>query len=402
MKKGTICLVCLLLGCMLCSCSSKASRGVDSLIMAIGQVDADCGPVVEYVREQYEQLSEEDRNKLENYQVLLASEAAWVDAVIDSIGNVTADSGNAIAAAKNAYASIDQEAQVLVTGMEKLQEAEASCEHQIMLERLSGKWVNEVLGNRDHRIGRGLIHNYGLDETSGNPGDTTDSQFELLEDGSVLHGTEAAGSWTIAEDKNSVKLTMDGKTTDLVLMQEGGYWKLVGPVFGNAPFGYVKEQDYVSAFHEKYAAAELNQENIHTYLADPEPIGQIETGKGKTATAFWYGSRAYEEGLVYLGSSCVIPVAYDHGGRQYSFWLEFPMLSTSELKINAIRINTDAPISGEIYYVKEEYVAENFINEDGFRVLVLTNGVELIFNGYDDMMDTFWKLCDASYEDHKY
>ena len=51
----------------LCGCSSKEVRSVDALMTAIGEVDTSCGPVVEYVRDAYELLSDKEKSQLKNY-----------------------------------------------------------------------------------------------------------------------------------------------------------------------------------------------------------------------------------------------------------------------------------------------------------------------------------------------
>ena len=100
----------LCLSVMLSGCQSKEAKNMDALIQAIGQIDSSSGPVVAYVREQYELLSEEDKGSLKCYDLLLSAEAAYVDALIDAIGTVTPESGADIQAAENAYAVIHEDA----------------------------------------------------------------------------------------------------------------------------------------------------------------------------------------------------------------------------------------------------------------------------------------------------
>lgn len=387
---------------LICGCQSKEAKNMDALIQAIGQIDSSSGPVVEYVRKQYEQLSEEDKDTLKNYDMLLSAEAAYVDALIDAIGTVTPECGADILAAENAYASIHEDAKLHVRGWEQLQKVKVEYECAVLESGLTGFWVNEVLGSTDVQIGRGLVCSYGLDETNCDPVNLEKTQFELLKDGILIFGGIIEGNWYLSENKDALILEADGRSCTLEIQEEGGFTKLVGTLFDNQPFGYVKEKDYVSAFHEKYAVADLNRENVEMYLADPVSIGTVETPQGKKHNAYWYESKAYEDGLVYFGSSCVIPVKYDHGGKWYNLWLEFPMLSATKLRIKEIFINTDARISGEVFYVKAPYVSQNYINQDGYRVLELSNGISMIFDGYDEMMNTFWSRSEAVYEEHIY
>lgn len=387
---------------LLSGCQSKEAENMDALINAIGQIDCSSGPVVEYVREQYEQLSQEDKDSLKNYDMLLSAEAAYVDALIDAIGTVTPESGADILAAEKAFASVHEDAKFHVHGWEQLQNVKVEYERVALESSLTGFWVNEVLGSTAVQIGRGLVRSYGLDETNCNPVNLSKTQFELRKDGILFFGGMIEGTWYLSDNKDTLILEADGRSCTLEIQEEGGFTKLVGALFDNQPFGYVKEEDYVSAFHEKFTVAELNRENIEMYLADPVSIGKVETPQGKKQNAYWYESKVYEDGLVYFGSSCVIPVKYNHGGKWQNLWLEFPMLSATKLRIREIFINTDARISGEVFYIKAPYVSKNYINGDGYRVLELTNGISVVFDGYDDLINTFWQRTEAAYEDHIY
>ena len=392
---------CLML--VLCACSSKEARSVDALMTAIGEVDASCGPVVEYVRNAYEMLSSEEKAQLKNYDLLLSAEAAYVDALIDAIGEVTVQSDGAITAAEEAYASLAADAKPLVAGTEVLHAARETQILKTFYKKISGVWVNEFLGSGNTRIGRGLIKSYGLDETDHDP---QKLGFELKEDFSVWCGDTEAGDWELSESRTEVILhtaTEQGEQQQVLrILEEGGYTKLVGSVFGNKLFGYVRETDYVAAFHEKYVAAELTQENIHDYVGDPVQIGELEDDNGKKHHAYIYPSAAYDSGLVYLGSSCIFQVNYVHGGSPRYLFQENPVLFHTRLKMKDVAINTEARLSGEIYYVKNDYVAHNDINENGLRVLELTNGAVLVFDRYDEPVKTFWNRVTVDYSDHKY
>ena len=383
-------------------CRSKDAKNMDALIQAIGQVDGSSGPVVAYVREQYELLSEEDKGSLKHYDILLSAEAAYVDALINAIGTVTPESNASILAAENAYASVHEDARPHVRGQEQLQKIKAEYERAAQESSLTGFWVNEVLGSTDVQVGRGLVRSYGLDETNCHPVNLEKTQFELLSGGKLVFGKFIEGIWYVSENKDEVILEADGRSCTLEIQEEGGFLKLVGALFDNEPFGYVKETDYVSAFADKYVAIELKQDNVLDYFADPVLLGKVETDEGKMHSAYWYASQAYQDGLVYIGSSCVIPVAYSHGGKPYSLWLEFPILSTTSLKIKDIHIKINTRISGEVFYIKAPYVSRNYINGEGYRVLELTNGVSLIFDGYDDVINTFWQRSEAAYEEYIY
>lgn len=400
-KAGLIALSGVLL-LLLTGCGSKASRSVDSLIGAIGQVDADCGPVVEYVRNEYEQLSPQDREQVKQYDLLLAAEAAYVDALIDAISPVTPDSMPRIEAAQKAYAALNPEAKALVAGMEALQKLEEECTYQTIYASVSGTWVNELLGSRNTRIGKGLVHSFGLDETDCNPVSAEAAAFELKEAGEVSYAQEHWGTWTLSEDWSQVILQGDGIRYVLQILQEDGFTKLVGAVFDNQPFGYVQESDYLPAFQAKYAVVSLNRSNIHSYIGDPVLIGTWNPENWLTYNIYHYPSHAFAQGLVYVGAACNFQVDYAYGGKSRHIFQESPTVSVTTAQMRDARINTEARISGEVYYIKAAYVSDNSINEDGFRVLELTNGVRMVFNGYEDSAAACWSRVDVPYSDYIY
>lgn len=402
MKKWRSFCVMVLLLVLLSGCGSRESRSVDALIDAIGAVDADCGPVLEYVRNAYESLSEEDKTAVKQYELLLRSEAAYVDILIQTIGTVTPESVRAISAARQAYDALLPEAQELVSGIQALQTAEEICTVKTLEASLVGVWVNEVLGNVDTQIGRSLIRSYGLDETNCDPQFGASGSFELKHNGAVSFDGEEVGTWTLSENNQEVMLETTSEVFSLQIFQEDGFTKLVGSAFGNPAFGYVKEQDYAAAFQAKYHAVELNRDTILSYIGEPVLLGKLETDQGKKHNAYLYPSQVYDDGLVYLGSTGVIRVDYVHGGKPDYFWLDVPVFSTTKLKMKDVCINTQMPVSGEIYYVKSDHVTGNYIDEDGFRVLRLTNGISILFDGYSDTLNTFWSRMDISYSDYMY
>lgn len=423
MKRFAIVLLVWILCISMVACKSADAKSVDGLIEAIGAVDATSGSVISYVRDAWEMLSEEDRAALDHYDMLLSAEAGYVDACIDAIGEITLGSESALVTAEEAYLEISEDAKPLVTGVQKLQLARRDYDLAVIRNQLSGVWVNEVSGSGttgEAVIGRGLVGSYGLDETDCNPeavrtAESSDGQtiavdsrrFELRSDGTLFYDDAELGHWNVTEDHRAVLMNVaysDGQSAEYTLriMEEGGFTKLVGAIFENQPFGYVREQDYVEAFHSKYAVAELTPENIHDYVGNPVFLGKLTDSSGKKQNAYVYPSQVYEQGNVYLDSSCVIQVDYVHGGKEYHLWLDMPVMSITKLKMTEIAINTESRLSGEIYYVKDDYVSRNYINEAGFRVLELTNGVQLVYDRYGDTLNTFWNRVDADYNDYIY
>lgn len=70
MKKFLIVAMIAVLSVTLCSCKSKEAQAVDELILLIGEVSLDSEDRITNAEMAYEELSEKDRNKIENYSVL--------------------------------------------------------------------------------------------------------------------------------------------------------------------------------------------------------------------------------------------------------------------------------------------------------------------------------------------
>lgn len=420
-----ICIFCMtvMLCLMLGGCRSEAVRDVEEWIDAMSGVEQPSVSAIEKVRAEYQALSPEDRAMVENAQILFQAEADQVDALIGRIGEVTENSGPAIAEAEAALQKLEPEAAVLVTGVQTLEEARTAYETEVLRLSMAGIWVNEVVGSEnpeESKIGKGLIRSSGLRETDcnpsaektvldgeGNEAAITGREFELRQDGTVLQKSMELGTWRLSEDHSALLLQIrfaNGEEAEysLKILEEDGFTKLVGGVFGSKPFGYVRNTDYTAAFQEKYALAELNPDNLYNYLGDPVALGKMLNAEGVEVNAFVYPSHAYDDGLVYLGSSCTFRVDYTHGGMPRYFWAESPLMAYRVEKVKNLKLNTQARINGELFYIKAEYVVKNEVNAEGFRVLELTNGVTVVYDGYEDTWDTFWNRVDADYSDYIY
>lgn len=108
------------------------AKSVMKLISEIGDVTLDSEDAITIARNAYNALTEDEKAKVENYDVLVAAEkrfdelkAQSVDELIDEIGNVTMGSVSKIEAARSAYDALTDAQKKLVKKYDKLTAAEA-------------------------------------------------------------------------------------------------------------------------------------------------------------------------------------------------------------------------------------------------------------------------------------
>ena len=121
----------------LTACGSKksdAAKAVDEQISAIGEVTLESEAQISAAETAVEALHEEDKEQLDNLNVLtearnayntliLDDEASEIEAAIAAIGTVTIDSEAAISAAEEAYSNASPEVQALVENTSVLEAA---------------------------------------------------------------------------------------------------------------------------------------------------------------------------------------------------------------------------------------------------------------------------------------
>ena len=136
-KRSVILLLCLGLLCsLLAGCQSREAASAQKQIAALA-ASAPAGEAVEAAREAYEALSEEDRQTLENYDLLVEAETQYhadvVDALIDALGGITLESGPAIESAREAYDALETAAKDRVDKLSALTAAETEF-HRLTVE----------------------------------------------------------------------------------------------------------------------------------------------------------------------------------------------------------------------------------------------------------------------------
>lgn len=414
MKRILSLLLVLVLALSLCACKSEEAKNAEALIAAIGEVTPDSEAAIIAAEEAYAALTDDDKASIENLAVLTAArtacDAAKTESLIAAIGEVTLDSEAAITAAEEAYAALGEDAKALVTSAADLTAARAAYDEAAAFETmrlsLAGRWVNEVIG--DGALPTALEDTncepdgFYYTDNEGNDFSSSCLDFELREDGTFVL-TNEIGTWALSEDMTTVSISIDygelePETFIFQVMEEGGYTRLVGGLFENAPFGYVHAEEYEAAYNVKYATVELTDENFRDYIGESVYLGEFSVSTGNMR-CYFFPSEAYDDGLVYMGCACSVNVKVTHKGAVHNSYTTFPVITGWLDNITAYTLDDGA--SGQMFYVKAEYVADNYINDDGCRTLVLTNGITMVFDGYgSDNYDTFWSIVDADYEDY--
>ena len=139
----TLCLG--LLGALLTGCDSQEISQAKKTIEALA--DDPTEEVVEAARAAYDALTEEERAKVPDAELLFEAEAALraraVDDEIAALGEITPESGEAIASARKAYDALTEEERALVSGADVLAEAEATF-HRLEVEAAAARIDDEI------------------------------------------------------------------------------------------------------------------------------------------------------------------------------------------------------------------------------------------------------------------
>ena len=128
---------------------NKAAESVEAIISAIGTVTEESKSAIEEARAAYDALTDEQKALVENYDVLETAETALtkiendnkaaesVEAMISAIGTVTEESKSAIEEARAAYDNLTDEQKALVENYDVLETAETEFNELINGEELT-------------------------------------------------------------------------------------------------------------------------------------------------------------------------------------------------------------------------------------------------------------------------
>lgn len=341
MKKISALCLALIMVLSLCACGESAElKSVREQIAAIGEVSLDSEAAITAAEEAYRALSDEEKAKVGNYAELLAAR-------------------------------------------ETLEEAKKAAEIEAARKALVGEWT-EVYST--------FLYNYSAED------------FVFAEDGTVSTGNLSI-EWGLSEDGGSVEFKF-GDTIALSydIVDYNGITALVNSQSDAVSSVFVRPEDYQRFVDQRFVAVEINSENIGDYIGEYVRIGRRldEFGEPREdGGVCMFRSRAYEQGLVYVGSSADFVFEYSfHGNRgEYTFSSRDPFLLGEEYT-DAV-FQSFGRAKGTLYYVKAEYVAENSVeNMNGFmtRVVRLTDGTKFV----DNIITIRWDETDADYNDWRF
>lgn len=369
-------IIALLLAFAMCFsfCGCGAVNETTELINAIGEVTLQSNAAIAAAEAAYAELGTDKQAKVENAAVLTAARETYdrIKAVadqIDAIGEVTVESESAITAAEEAYNALTEEEKAKVENYAVLTEARFEANRLSLV----GEWTVEL-----------YPHDMGISLT-------------LDENGTFLWCAGHCGTWTVSEDGKYIALTGDNLPDffgeAIPVFEEDGF-KKIQIVDSWGPFVLV--EDHNTIFEMKYVAVELTAENVREYLGEPVKAGYVLNSWGeedKTAPAYLLTSQVFDEGLVYVGCSNdfaveliyeeYIEMTYNDITAKTHIMEPFSLLQANEhahegtaleSHFRPIRIGDKA--KGTLYYVREEYVADNFFDPvTEYTFVKLTNGV---------------------------
>lgn len=170
-------------------------KKVINLIDAIGEVTIDSHPVIFTAREAYRKLTEEQKAKVTNYEVLTAAEARYAQLVeeaeaaaiverINDIGKVTKKSRSKVAGIRRSYNALSDYAKSFVTNYDVLVAAEKALEEI----KVAGE-VDELI----EAIGEVTLESEAAIQAARDAYEAlTDSQKAYVENLAILEAAEAA------------------------------------------------------------------------------------------------------------------------------------------------------------------------------------------------------------------
>ena len=219
----------------------------------------------------------------------------------------------------------------------------------------------------------------------------------INEDMTYEYGSQR-GTWYIDREVGRIFLVNgeDGVMYfDFALIEEDGFPKL----FYGYDICYVREADYREAVDKKYVTL-WRFNDPSEYFGQPVYVGSRsqDVGYGPNAKLGILDSRAYDNGLIYVGTGYEFEMELswkDSKGRPLGqrIWHPFDWIEYVEGREISMEIT-----KGAVFFVRAEYVKEIVIAEDNCRVVRLKDGMvfeDYNFTGWDDFpMD--------NYEEFKY
>jgi len=446
MKKYIALMLVLVLCLQLVGCQSKEAAAADDLIEAIGTVTLESGAAIETAEAAYAALEAEDREQVEKladleqaraaYNALVdAAEAKAVETLIADLGEITPESETAIAAAQEAYDALGDSAKALVTNTDVLAQAANTLQRLVMKQQFLGIWYVDTVYYEVSQEGEVSYYNPYFENISLNvsgkeptytlPGDADakerhiSGEYFFLTESDFYCGkgeskSKRLGTWDLNEDMTAivVDLEVEGLGEELVLkiFEEDGFKKIRNYI-SEEYFSFVHERDAVAAFDAKYVTMKQTTADTSDFFGDPVDLGYLYDengnrinvleavdGRSKIANAWLIPSKAYEQGLVYIDGlqysfNCTINGSKARGSART------PIMTTDvEFK------NMELTGAYNATFVRADHVAKNYIDEDGYRTVELTDGTvfRCLTEDFFDEINQIWKYVQADYNDYIY
>ena len=343
---------------MLCACADSTKvKTVEKLISAIGEIGPDSETAIVAAEEAYHDLSDKEKAEVENYAVLLAAREAFNAAFTEKTQEQN-----------NETAQEDPAAEEETTAPEETRKA------------LVGEW---------EEIYCTLLY------------DKVSYDIYLADDGSCS-GELDGYTWSFNEDKNSVDLYLDGSIAErAAIVDYDGITALVMNYPDTLSSVFVRKEERQRFMDQRFVTVKINMENVGDYVGDYVRAGELFDDGGNTAAemgTFLFKSKAYEQGLVYVGCSSDFEL-------ELTFRSPFGEYTASLLDPFGCRQSADnetffsfAKAEGTLYFVRAEDVAENYLTGDPpCRAVKLKDGTMI-----RSFLPSLWDQTDAEYDDWKY
>lgn len=432
MKKAIIFLLTAAMCVTLCGCKSKEVKETEKLIGAIGTVTADSGAAIEAAESAYNALSGEDKTALAGLETLQSAREAYnalcVENAIAALGTDAAVDVEAVKAAGEAYDALTEGEKALVSNADQLSQARRAA----MKQSLMGLWYMEISwhdesGQIKYLYMGNTNHDFNIYETTivihpeFGERKLADHYFFLDEENFYCSKDETSsdeiGTWDLSEDMTQLIIDpiVEGLSQEQLVFniyEEDGFTKLRSPGYPyKDAFAFVREDQLGTAFEAKYVYVD-GKEDVHQYLGDPISLGYLYDENGQRINAYYedgqklfdiedaflFPSKVYDEGLTLLCSGTI----------KYSFSAgSIPGRGGVENVLNVTDLaSDDRQLTGFGYlcFVKSDYVAKNYVDENGCRTLELTDGTVVKYANpeYIDLVNYTWKYLQADYNDYIY
>lgn len=432
MKKAIIFLLTAAMCVTLCGCKSKEVKEAEKLIGAIGTVTADSGAAIEAAESAYNALSGEDKTALAGLETLQSAREAYnalcVENAIAALGTDAAVDAEAVKAAGEAYDALTDGEKALVSNADQLSQARRAA----MKQSLMGLWYMEkswhdesgqikylYMGNTNHDFNiyetTIVIHpEFGERKLAGNYFFLDEEDFYCSKDET---SSDEIGTWDLSEDMTQLIIDpiVEGLSQEQLVFniyEEDGFTKLRSPGYPyKDAFAFVREDQLDAAFEAKYVYVD-GKEDAHQYLGDPISLGYLYDENGQRIDAYYedgqklfdiedaflFPSKVYDEGLTLL---CSRDISY-----RFSVG-SIPGRGSVENVLNVTDLaSDDRQLTGFGYlcFVKSDYVAKNYVDENGCRTLELTDGTVVKYANpeYIDLVNYTWKYLQVDYNDYIY